>query len=139
MRNKIVSIIIVVVIVSVGSFYAGSKYRQSAVQSTRNSATVARFGQGFAMNGSGVSRGASSGGSVSGQVLSKDDVSITVKLNDGGSKLVFLSTSTPVTRNAEGAISDILVGTSVMVFGSSNSDGSITAQSVQIRPTVKIK
>jgi hypothetical protein len=79
-------------------------------------------------------RQGSGAGFVSGEVISKDDTSVTVKDRSGGSKIIFLAESTEVTKSAEGAIGDLAVGTSVIANGKTNPDGSITATTVQIRP-----
>jgi hypothetical protein len=76
------------------------------------------------------------GAPVSGDIISKDDKSITIKLRDGGSKIVFLSTSTPITKSVSGATSDLSQNESVLIQGISNADGSVSAQSIQIRPKV---
>jgi hypothetical protein len=83
--------------------------------------------------------GAAFGGGVNavmGEVLSKDATSFTVKLRDGGSKIVFYSASTTVAKMDSGAIGDVAVGKNVMVSGTTNSDGSVTATMVQIRPAL---
>ena len=69
-----------------------------------------------------------------GEILSKDAQGITVKLREGGSKIVFLSNTTPVSKSVSGSTQDLVVGTSVVVFGTTNPDGSMTATAVQIRP-----
>jgi hypothetical protein len=74
------------------------------------------------------------GGAVMGSILSMDDKSVTVKLSDGSSKIVLFSDSTTYTNTVDAAKSDLKVGESVAVFGTSNSDGSVTATSVQINP-----
>ncbi len=77
------------------------------------------------------------GGFVSGQVVSKDATSFTVSLNNNaGSKIVFFSTSTRVGETTNGNVEDIVAGKDVMVTGSTNADGSVTANLVQIRPAM---
>jgi len=129
--NKIIAIVIVsAVIVGGGSFYAGMKYDQSKNKTERQT-RMQQFG-----GGNGGPRGqqrAAGGGFASGEIISKDDKSVTVKLQDGGSKIVFVSDSTAVMKSTQGSLGDVLVGGQVMATGSPNPDGSISAQSIQIR------
>jgi hypothetical protein len=69
---------------------------------------------------------------VSGEIISQDDTSITVKLQDGSSKIVILSGNTNINKSSEGSKSDLKTGERVTAFGTTNSDGSITAQNVSI-------
>jgi hypothetical protein len=85
--------------------------------------------------GQGARRGQNGGGFVAGSVLSKDEKSVTIKSMDGGSKIVYYSQSTQISKPSPVQVSDLNVGENVIVAGNSSSDGSITAQSIQIRPT----
>jgi len=72
-------------------------------------------------------------GFTAGSILSKNDgTSFTVKLSTGGSEIVFLSPSSKIMKSATGTIEDLNVGDQVVVSGTANSDGSITASNVQL-------
>lgn len=134
--NKTITIIIGLIVVGSGAFYGGMKYNQSQTDaaSALRQASREQGGGTFGVGGRGARGVNGAGGFASGEVLSKDDKSITIKLRDGGSKIVFFSSSTEVTKSASGALSDVTVGEQVNAVGTANSDGSVTAQSVQIRP-----
>lgn len=139
--NKKVVTGVVAVIIAVVIFYGGMKYGQAHAQST-NAFAAGNFqgraqganGGTFAGRTGGARANFTNGGVVAGEILSKDATSITVKLQTGGSKIVFTSGTTQVMKQATGSRDDLSVGTNVNVIGTANSDGSITAQSVQIRP-----
>lgn len=125
--QKIIAIVVVAIIIGGALFYAGTLYAKSNKSGGRNN--VPSFA-----NVAGARVAKTNGNLVNGKILSKDDKSITVKLRDGGSKIIFLTATTPITKTVDGAISDLVVGQQIMATGTTNSDGSISAQSVQIRP-----
>ena len=128
-KNKIIGAVIGGAILGVICFYGGMKYGANNVQAAQS---AFRGGMGAGMRG-GRSTG---GGFTNGIVLSKDANSITVKLQNGGSKIVFISDATKVSKSADGVLGDITIGAQVVVSGTPDSDGSLTAQSVQIRPAM---
>ena len=145
-KTKIIAVIIIgLVIVGGGSFYAGMKYGQSK-NSNVSSGGAGNFAnltpeerqariQQFGGAGGGRIRGSQAGGGfASGDIIAKDDKSITVKMRDGSSKIVFYSGTTEVGKSVSGAVSDLEVGKTISVSGTANQDGSITAQSIQLRP-----
>lgn len=130
--NKLVLIAVAVaVLIGGGAFYGGMKYAQGNRQQ-RFSQMGANIGNGFRGQG-GVGAG---GGLVSGDIISKDTQSITVKMRDGSSKIVFFSDMTEVSKFVIGISADLVVGKTVTVIGKTNSDGSVTATSVQLRPNL---
>ena len=136
--KKYAVIILVGVVMGAGGFFGGYKYAQSKAPRLGNfqNLSTEQRAQFFGGNGTGGTRRTGQGGMgmVSGQVISMDGKSITVKMQNGSTKNVFYSGSTQVRKTADGAISDVSSGTEVTVMGAANSDGSITAQNIQIRP-----
>jgi len=146
--KKIVPVVIVaVVIVGCATFFCGMKYatgkgqgKLSNKNGAQNFANLSaeerqqRFGQ-----NSGRMGGGQAGNMVSGEILSKDDKSITVKLRDGGSKIIFFSDSTEISKFDKGAATDLETGKTVVVSGQTNQDGSVTAKTIQLRPEMPVQ
>jgi len=141
--DKKILVVILVVVVAVVCFYAGVKYQGGKTPDLEATMTD-RFNQVAGDHTAGMRAGRFSqmagGDFTGGKIISKDDQSITVELTDtdgvSGSKIVFFSDSTSISKTSEGTTVDLAVGTQVMVGGAANEDGSITAQTIQIRPEV---
>lgn len=71
---------------------------------------------------------------IAGEVISISKDSITVKDQEGGSKIVFILDETNFRKSEEGSLEDLSEGTQVMIIGSENSDGIVTANSIQLNP-----
>ncbi len=136
MDKKIFAIVLGIIVVGGGSFYAGVKYDKSSSLASVRGVGQARFkGAGSGEEGMMGLRNVSAGsGLVNGEILSKDNESITVRLRDNGSKIVFLSGKTSITKSVDGSPEDLVINKQVSVIGIQNSDGSMTAGSIQIRP-----
>lgn len=76
------------------------------------------------------------GGFANGEVSSVDANSIVVKMRDGSSKIVLYAPSTEIGKFTTGVLSDVVVGKQIMINGTANSDGSVTATNIQIRPNI---
>lgn len=125
-------IIGLVVVVGVVAFFGGSAYGKSKTASAQQ-ARIAQFG---GRGGMGGMRGANGGGFTAGDIIAKDATSITIKMRDGSTKIVFYSDTTEVGKMVSGTAADLAVGKTVTVMGKANADGSITAQSLQLRPAL---
>jgi hypothetical protein len=137
--KKVLPVIIgVAVIVGGGAFYGGMKYAQAnaPVRGGRNGQFAQFGGANGGPGGPGGGRGfrGGNGGFISGDILSNDGKTMTVKIGTGGSKIVLLGDSTEVSKYVPGATTDLQVGKTVMVVGKPNDDGSVTAQTIQLRP-----
>jgi len=124
MNKKIIMAVVITLVVAGGAgFYGGMLYGKSARPDL--SANLNR------QRGIGAQPNAGFSG---GEIIKKDDTSITIKLSSGSSQIILFSGATKVTKSAEGSATDLTIGGQVTVTGSKNQDGSITAQSIQIRP-----
>jgi len=131
--NKTMVIAALLIVIALGGgFVAGMQFQKGRALLTRNGsyATFRQNGQTrmrFGQNGQNFRP-------VRGQVLSIDASGLTVKLSDGSSRIVVVSGTTTFVKSASAAQSDVKTGDTVMVVGTQNSDGSITALDVQINP-----
>ena len=128
MKNK-TTLIILGIIVAIGLFYGGYAYGSS---SNVSSAVSARTGRTGTTSFAGYPGANALGSATTGIVVSSDATSITVALKSG-SAVVFYSTSTPIMKTVSGSENDISTGANITVIGTTNSDGSIIANSIQIR------
>lgn len=117
---------VIVVVALVGGFFYGKSGAAGTATKSATSTSSTR--------GSYAGR-AAGGGFVSGQVISSDSTSVTISLTGGNSQVVFYASSTPITviKPTPVPASSLVAGTRVMITGTSNSDGSLTAQSIQIQ------
>jgi hypothetical protein len=135
MNNKFVLSLIICVIAAGGlGFYGGTFYQKGQTPAAPARAGFAAGGQGRGQGAGRLGGAGGAGGFSNGEIVSKDASSITLKLMDGGSKIVLFSTSTRVGKMSEGSMTDLATGTNVMVTGTPNQDGSLTASNIQIRP-----
>ncbi len=130
-KNIIVSSIIIAIVLAGVSFYSGLKYSQGKNPTFDRASLGQRSPQLGGNNVLGNNR--TMGGMVSGEILSIDDKSLTIKSQDGGSRLVFLSASTTISKMTSGSTGDLVIGSNVSINGSNNTDNSINAQMIQIR------
>jgi hypothetical protein len=130
MKNNLVITILVAVIVGGAAFFGGMQYGKS--QATTGTGLFAQNGQG--QRGTGRRLGNGNGAPVTGKIVAQDATSITIQTQDGSQKIVDIAGSTTISKTSSGSASDLKSGDEIAAFGTTNSDGSITAQNVQINP-----
>lgn len=144
MKN-LITYLILIIIAGGGGFYGGTIYQKNKLTSNPQELFQAmRQNGGFSQNQNNnqnsnrpTGRMFGDGGQVTGEITSVDDKSITVKMQDGSSKIVILSDKTSINKATEAAKTDLKVGEKVSAFGITNSDGSVTAQNIQLNPIVR--
>jgi hypothetical protein len=130
--KKNITILIIAVIIAAGiGFYGGMMYGKAGAKSGLNS-LAARGNFTGANARTGTRTNAAGGGFTNGQILSKSNTSLTIKLAAGGSEIVFLAPSSQIMKSATTTIDNLNVGDNVMVTGTTNPDGSITAKTIQV-------
>lgn len=136
MNKKFLPIVIigVAIVFALAGFVGGIQYQKSKLLS-KNFSTRNFPGIGGNQTSINTRRsGGLQGNMAAGDVIAKNANSITLKMRDGSSRIVFFSDSTQITKQVEGSLDDVIIGLPVMVQGTSNPDGSITAQVISLRP-----
>jgi hypothetical protein len=140
-QNNILIAIILIVIAGGGGFWSGMHYqtgkRPSFTGANGNFAGSTNAGNRFA-------RGGAAGGVLFGTIIAKDAAGVTVKIGAqpgatstdaaSGSRIVLISDATQIMKTESGSANDLSIGQSISVTGSANSDGSLNAQMIQLRP-----
>jgi hypothetical protein len=128
MNKNILTTLIVSILLGAVGFYAGMTYGSSKKSTNTN------FAGNFPTQRNGIANRTRNGGNfIAGQIIKQDSSSIVIKIQDGSSKIVYLPDTATIMKSVSGMKNDIKVGENVMVSGTTGSDGSVTAQNVQIR------
>jgi hypothetical protein len=124
MQKNIVPIIIIAILFSGIGFFSGTTYQKSKMplrgNQLQNNNIQKRPGN----------------GQIMGEITSVSDGSVTVKTTDGSSKLILLSDKTNINQATTAAITDLVIGQKVVIFGNTNTDNSISAQSIQLNTSL---
>jgi hypothetical protein len=131
-QNILITLLLVVIFSGVG-FFGGTIYQKSKTPTFGGRFTNTNRADNNPQN----IRGRMGGGQVQGDIISADDKSITVKLPDGSSKIILVSSTTSINKASEGTITDLKVSEKVAAFGTTNQDGSVTAQNIQLNPIMR--
>ena len=138
--TQVIIAIIVAVVFSIGGFEYGKSSAASSAGATASTRSGSFAGATGARSFAG--RGGAGGGFVGGTIVAVDPTSISIALPNStstsattGSTVVLYSTGTSILKSVVGSAADLQVGNSVTVSGTTNSDGSMSATSIQIRPT----
>lgn len=126
MKQNVFVFALIAVIIGGGAFYGGMKYEQ-----VRSPAQRSQFGNRVPGIGGRLRGGFRP---VNGEIIASDAKSITVKLSNNSSRIIFVSAKTMINKAAAAAQSELVVGAKVAVFGTDNADGSVTAQNIQLNP-----
>jgi len=132
---------VVGIVALAGGFLGGMKYQQSKTPFMMNQQFGA-FQGGMGMmgkniqggNGQRIRMGGNGMQAIRGEVIDQDDKSITVKMPDGSSKVILFTGSTTFSKATTATNTDVKKGDAIVIFGSTNTDGSVAANTVQLNP-----
>lgn len=130
-------VIIICLAVGGASFYGGTLMSKKSTSNFQGqfSGMANRTGNatGRATNGK-MGNGSANGGMINGEILKLDDNTVTIKLSDGSSKIVYLSADTTISKFTEATKQDLEIGKTVMINAKTDTSGNQTAQFIQLRP-----
>jgi len=123
---------IIWVIVAIVAFLGGRYYLPASASATATGGRGNFAGFASSTRGTFGRGGANAGGFAMGKIISEDAQSVTLQLASGSSDVVFYSPSTRISKTSFGTANDLVTGTMIVVGGTPNSDGSLTAQTIQV-------
>jgi hypothetical protein len=152
---KVILGVVVVVVIAAGSFYGGMVFGKQQASASAASVPM-NFPEGFqppagaALPGDGTgpfgARGqggapggfAAQPGMIFGEIQSIDGDTLLIVDANGAEKRVQVTNTTLIEKNASVEVTDLVAGETVIVSGSENDDGSVTARSVQVAQAGRI-
>lgn len=117
--------VVLILIAGVGGFYGGTMYGKK--ENNQPSQKIIR-----PMDPSKDQPTRENGGVFNAEVVSVDNDVLTVKLQDGTSKIVLIPETTPIRTSKQLSFKDIKVGEMLIVTGYVNDESTIRARSIQV-------
>ena len=135
-KDLVVPVVIASVIFAGAGFFGGMQYQKMQRGGFAAGQFGGRGGNGQRMmGGPGGPNGQNNfSRPVNGEIISSDDKSITVKSSDGSSKIILINDQSKISEATDSTKSALTTGKNVVVFGTTNQDGSVTAQNIQLNP-----
>lgn len=123
------------IVFAFGGFYGGSLYQKNKfVAELASQSGNLGFSDIQESSQRGLDRLENLGDLLVGQVTAKEENNVTIKIQDGGSRIVYFSDSTGIGKSVQGSAEDLQSGQQVTISGKANQDGTFAAQNIIIRP-----
>lgn len=134
-KFNLTSLVSVVVLFSAVFFYLGTSYQKTKmpVPGTNREAMREAMGRGDFINPENLANRGIRGGQIVGEIIKINENSFTIKLNDGGSNTVYITEETSIGQMEKIEKNKLKEGQEVSVFGNSQENQGIIAESIQIR------
>ena len=135
--KKQISLLVSVILILLCSgiaFFGGYKYGQSKKGGFNPTEMKKDMLEGKMPTGNrNGSNGSGFGNQITGSISSISDGNFTVKMENGSSNIVYLSDNTYIGQMTQASKESLATGTQVLILGSSSTDGTFIAESVQIK------
>ncbi|PIS08989.1 hypothetical protein COT75_03960 [Candidatus Beckwithbacteria bacterium CG10_big_fil_rev_8_21_14_0_10_34_10] len=132
MKNNLLLVIIISLAVGAGAFFGGMKYQQIKQPLRNDFQSMREMRQAGNIPAGLEEQSGRQGGMIRGEIISQDKEGITVKLVDDSSKIILVSKETEINKATKATMDDLTIGEQIMVFGKTNSDGSVSASQIQL-------
>ena len=134
-KFNLTNLALVAILFSTSFFYLGIIYQKTKTPAAGANRDVIREAMGRGdFSGQGVVGGrVIRGGQVIGKIIKINDNKLTVELNNGGSSIVYITDETFIGRMENINKDRLEEGQEVLIFGNSQENQNIIADSVQIR------
>lgn len=134
-KFNLVSLISAVILFSALSFYFGISYQKTKtpVMGANRDAMREMMGRGDFTGQGDVNGRMMRGGQVIGKIIKINDNNLTVELSDGGSSTIYITDETFIGQMESIDKNRLEEGQEVLIFGSSQENQSVIAESIQIR------
>ncbi len=129
----LIAVALTALVVGAGGFFGGMQYQKTRRPAMGDfQAMRGQMRSGDLPQGVGTRLQQGQGRPVSGEIIDSDEKGFTIKLSDGSSRIIFIGDETQISESTPSAKDRLTEGVAVFVVGTENSDGSITATSIQI-------
>lgn len=127
---------LIALIIGMGIGYTGDQMfaRPSTLSQNASGFGGGQYGGAGGMMRGGARSGGMVGGFLTGTVAAKDQGSVTLNTRDGSSRVILVTPNTTVSKSTNGTLDDVTTGATIIVSGTTNSDGSLSASLIQLRP-----
>ncbi len=134
LRDKnVIALGVITLIMGIGIGYGIHGLTGSRATTAPDFAAGRPSGSGFSASRF-AQNGARGNGLLTGTVAAKDANSITLNTRDGSSHVVLFTPDTSISKSVNGTLDDISTGSNVIISGTTNSNGSVSATLIQLRP-----
>lgn len=134
-KFNFINVVLIVVLFSAVFFYLGISYQKTKMPTLGANREAMReaMGRGNLINSDNLANRGLRGSQIIGEIIKINEDSFTIKLNNGGSSIIYITDETLISQTEKIDKNKLEEGQEVSIFGNTQENQSIIAESVQIR------